>query len=258
VSSLVARAPLGAAKSLAARALCHPLVGTLVGRWYKDRIPDRRGCTIRTPPPVAPAVKAMLFWKMYESAEVRFVDRYLRADLDVLEVGASIGVVGSHIARRLGENHKLVCVEANPTLMAILEENVRSNAPRARLSFRNAAIAYAGTAEVELTFGETNLGGALGKKGDDRVRVKAATLSDVIHEEAIGDFCWVSDIEGAESGVILEDRSALERCKQIIIELHNTDVKGRRVTFGEMASWLVDKGFQTTARYGPIYVFDRA
>jgi FkbM family methyltransferase len=258
LSGLVSRAPLGAAKSLAARALCHPIVGTIVGRWYKDEIPDRRGCTIRTPPPVAPAVKAMLFWKMYESAELRFVEAHLRSDLDVLEVGASIGVVGAHIARRLGEKRKLVCVEANPSLMSILEENVRSNAPRATLSFKNAAISYSGAPDVELTLGKTNLGGAVGKDGDRRVKVKAMTVSEILREESLGDFCLVSDIEGAESGIIRQDREALERCKQIIIELHDTAVDGQRVTFSDLASWVVAAGFRTKAQYGPVYVFERA
>ena len=59
-------------KALAARVLCHPFVGTLLGQLYGNLIPSRglnrheRGNT--------PAIKAYLFWGLYESAEIRFVD----------------------------------------------------------------------------------------------------------------------------------------------------------------------------------------
>jgi FkbM family methyltransferase len=257
VSAVVPTARFAAAKSRLAKALCHPWVGAALGRWYHDEIPDRRGCTIRTPAPVAPYVKALLFWGLYESGEVRFVRQYLRRDLDVVELGASIGVVGSHVARGLEPGRRLICLEANPRLVPLLEKNVRLNAPGVALAVVNAAISYAGEPVVELTLGESNLAGAVGRQGTERVRVPATTLSSIVRDHQLREYCLVSDIEGAEGGLIRHDAAALEGCRQIIIELHEAQVDGRQLSPAELAAALVAIGYQARAQYGPVYVFER-
>jgi FkbM family methyltransferase len=256
--SFVTHARFARTKAAVARALIHPLVGAAVGRLYRDRIPDRHGCIIRTPAPVTAAVKALLFWGMYESAEVRFVRRYLRRDLDVVELGSSIGVVGSHVARSLSPGRKLVCVEANPHLLAVLEQNVRLNAPAAAVSIVNAAISYDGGAQVELTLAETNLASSVGGQGGERVAVPTTSLSRLLGEQGIGEFCLISDIEGAEGGLIENDAAGLSRCAQIIIELHDSHLGGKPVSPTELAGAIEARGYRRRAQYGPVHVFERA
>ena len=54
-----------------------------------EQIPDR-GSQIETPAGGDPRVNALLFWGMYESAEIRFVQRHIGSDLDVVELGSGL------------------------------------------------------------------------------------------------------------------------------------------------------------------------
>lgn len=71
-----------------------------------------------------PALVASIFWGLYESAEIRFVRRYLDPDLDCLELGSGIGLVSRVIAVSLRPGRRLVCVEPREDLLACARENV--------------------------------------------------------------------------------------------------------------------------------------
>jgi hypothetical protein len=70
--------------------LCHSSMGKLIGLIWNNRIPHR-GSRIEVPADGDPRVNAMLYWGIYESAEIRFVRRYLGNELDVIELGSSLG-----------------------------------------------------------------------------------------------------------------------------------------------------------------------
>src|ERR1700730_12780210 len=89
------RAPLFSVKRVIARIICHPLIGRIISLVFRDRIPSRGSLIHTKDKAVVPSVKAALFWGLYESAEVRFVKEFLRSDLDVIELGSSLGVVTS-------------------------------------------------------------------------------------------------------------------------------------------------------------------
>src|SRR2546423_14009346 len=100
-----------------ARALCHPIVGRVLGATLRNRIHAGGFGVDTSDPAIAPRVKASLFWGFYESAEIRFVRQYLRRDCDAVELGSSLGVVSCNVRRRLMPRRRLVCVEANPRLL---------------------------------------------------------------------------------------------------------------------------------------------
>jgi hypothetical protein len=109
------RVRLAGTKRTLARFLAGRLAGRVVGGLLPHRIPSR-GMRLFYPPWLLPQMKAMLFWGIYESAEIRFVQRYLRADFDAIELGSGIGCVSSAIGRKLAKGKKLVCVECDPKL----------------------------------------------------------------------------------------------------------------------------------------------
>lgn len=108
-------------KKQVARVLCSPAIGNLLSKFLSDETPSRGLRVMTAEPIVMPATKASLFWGLYESAEVRFVKEHLRPDLDVIEAGSSIGVVSSHVAKRLRPGRKLICVEADHRLLGTLK-----------------------------------------------------------------------------------------------------------------------------------------
>ncbi len=249
-----------ALKVRVAELLSRPAVGRVVGAVLRDRIPIR-GCVIDTRDGgIAPAVKAMLLFRLYESAEIRFVQRLLRTDLDVVELGGCLGVVSSQIARRLQRGRRLVTVEPNPRLGEVIRRNVLANAPDALLTVVSAAIDYSADGpQTTLALGEANIDSALATGAETRpsVRVPATTLGRVLADHGMDEFVLVSDIEGAEAGMLQRDGDSLAKCKQVLIELHPTTFEGRPVSVEDMLAGLRRLGFRQVESYGPVFAFRR-
>jgi FkbM family methyltransferase len=248
---------IGRLKVGIARTLCHPLLGQIIGRYFGRVVPNR-GCKIDTRhPSISPSIVASLFWGFYESAESRLVRSYLPLDLDVVELGASIGAVSAQIARRLGPGRRLISVEANPALLDLLATNVRRNAPQVRHEVVHAAISYFVGKTVALTLGKDTLGSALASTSHSRriVEVPSITFRRLLDSRDISDFALVSDIEGAEALVFSEDSAALERCRLMIIELHPTIVRGRPISVEDLRAQIQALGFSLLARRGPVCAF---
>jgi FkbM family methyltransferase len=262
VTKIQLRAPLFSTKRFIAGVLCHPYVGNVISLMFRDRIPSH-GFRIDTAHNVVePWVKASLFWGIYESAEVRFVKRHLRPDLDVVELGGSLGVITSQISLKLKPQRRIVCVEANPFLLNTLQKNIDRNCNGRNVTIVHGAIADNGTKceFINLAMGEDNTDSHITDYVlPNSVRVPALTLKTVLETQGIvQDFALVSDVEGAEANFIENDDGALRRCQQIIIELHETDWKGTLLTAEYLRSRLESlHGFQLVESYGPVCVFER-
>ena len=244
------------AKVRVARQLCRPLVGRLVGAATGERV-RCRGAVIDTASAlVLPEVKASLYWGLYESAEIRFVQRHLPSDLDVVELGASIGVVSAHVARRLDPGRRLVCVEPNPGLHGVIERNVALNAPAVALRVVHGAVAYGGPS-VRFAVAKRNIDSRIAGSGEG-VEVPAVRLGELLRREGLGDFALVSDIEGGEAALLAEDGAALARCRLVIAELHATEHRGRAVGVDDLVAALAGLGFTIVDRHGPVVVARRA
>jgi hypothetical protein len=157
-------------KGALGRMLCSAPVGRVVALLQGERTRSGECRILATSEVVSPSTRAALFFGLYERAELRFVRSWLRGDLDVVELGSSIGIVSAHLARKLERGQRLVCVEANGALLKLLAENVRTNAPAAELSIRHGAIAYEGPAggPVALAIAPTNVGSRLAPHGGEQ------------------------------------------------------------------------------------------
>jgi FkbM family methyltransferase len=258
------RRTLAGTKKRIAKSLCHPTIGLFLARAFRDRIPAA-GCVVATDSPiVTPEIKAQLFWRFYESAEIRFVDKHLRRDLDVIELGSSLGVVTCRIRKLIHSSCKLICVEASPELARLTHLNLVTNALEKNVVVVNRAVNYDSPAQKTVTFlsGGSTLEGTVIKDeiGEDGgLAVQVATLSQILSENGIGDYVLVSDIEGSEAGIALYDADALRKCKQIIIELHDTTVSGASMKIEPISEAFMDlHSFALRDRYGSVFVFDKA
>ncbi len=259
-----ARALMGQrAKAAVGAVLGSRAVGRVVGTLFHDRVPHG-GCIIDTSAPdVMPETKARIFTRLYENPELRCVERYLRRDLDVVELGSSLGVLSCHISRRLLPQVRLICIEAHPALGAVIDRNLRANTPDRDFRVLHRAIHYGGEPAVRLQFGDETMRGKIANKSApatvESSLVPASTLSEVLDEVGLHkDYALVADIEGAEVWIIVEDAPALQRCRQLVIELHKTEYKGRDYTIDDLAHELQERyGFRVRARDGDVWVFDR-
>jgi FkbM family methyltransferase len=250
-----------ALKSAAAAMLCHPLLGRLIGLAFAGRVPHR-GARIRVQPGGDPRMNAYLLWGMYESAEIRFVEQYIPRNLDVVELGASIGGVSSYLAQRLAPSTRLVCVEANPDIIPILEDNLARNAPGCDVRIFAGAISAGASKTVTFELGESTLSSRLGDGGaqaDRPVRtVPALTLGELLEREGLGDYALVCDIEGAEAELFSNESAAFARCRAIVIELHEIVMLGRNWTIDDLITLIeTAAGIPLTARYGEVCAFVR-
>ena len=176
-------------KRVIAGIICHPLVGRLLSATFRDQIPSR-GCVINTnSDAVVPSQKAALFWGIYESAEVRFVKEYLRGDLDVVELGSSLGVVSCQILRKLRPGSRLVCVEANPHLLGILRKNLERHSDGHNVTVIHGAVAKPsnGDSSVHLILGEDNTAShvAADSAAKETVVVPSLKLSEILRDNHI-------------------------------------------------------------------------
>lgn len=245
-------------KAAVARQLVRPVNGRLVARLFRDRIPCRGVRVDTSDPAVADAIKASIFFRIYESAEQRLVSRLLRADLDVVECGASLGVVSAQILRRLGPGKRLVAVEANPRLLPALRKNLDLAGGAGRAEAVHAAVHY-GAPEALLQFGAES---TMGRVGDgaagQSVRVPAATLGGLVRERGLGRYALVCDIEGAELSIALHDGEALRGCHQLVAELHACAEDGRAWAPDDLARLFEERhGLRLRARDGNVFAFER-
>ncbi|WP_066807266.1 FkbM family methyltransferase [Sphingomonas asaccharolytica] len=235
-------------------ALIRPAVGRFAATILGNRIPFR-GLTVDTSDPlVHDGVKAALLFGAYESAEYRFVHRYLLRDRDALELGGSIGVMTATIRGLLNPGRRHVVVEADPRLATILRRNLELNGRR-DVVVEEVAIAY-GTDSVRFAIGPTSLGGRIddSQRAGETIEVPAVTLAGLIEHHAFDDFCLVSDVEGVEWQILREDAAALTRARRIIIETHDRDGYGGYEAFLEELPRAIP--FRQIDRYGCVAVFD--
>lgn len=251
--------PWMAVKVAIAHWLCRPIVGRVLSHLLGEELRSH-GLFVTAPATlVDDETRASLFWGFYESAELRLVRRHLRVNTDVVELGSSLGVVSACIAQKLTAGRRLICVEANPALLPVLEANVRRNAPSAGVTVVHAAISYQVGPTVGLALGRRSLDSCVAseRRNGQVVRVPALTLAALLRQGQIRDYALVCDIEGAEAALFRFDRSALDDCHQIIVELHDTVLEGTPLPAADLRQQLQVQGFSLKDHSGAVCVFER-
>lgn len=248
-----------------AKLLCRPNFGTMVARTFSDRIPNGRVRILTSSPAVMPATKAALFWGLYERAEITLIRSGLRSDLDVVELGASIGVVAAHARRIVEPGRKYVAVEANPELI----DNLACNLARARATSNNVVVHAAINSwddeqtHLLLEMGEQTTGSKISTSSavatSNVVSVPATTLHTLINEHHLEKYVLICDIEGAELSLLMREAQALSKCEQMLIELHRSETpEGLPYSIDDMRNIIEQElGFRLTQRHGNVFLYAR-
>ena len=258
---------IGGLKVGVAQILCQPVIGNLIAASFHERIPSGGLRFDTSSPRIRNQEKAAIFWRLYEGAELRFVRTCLRTDVNVVELGCSIGVTSSNIRSRLGQDHRLLCVEADRTLLDVTLRNLELNGLIANVQAVHGAIDYDHESlEVPFSVAAVNFGGKVADRlaanessEDDAVElVPRFTLSDLLWQYNVKEYLLVADIEGSEAGILLADPDSLCACRQAIIELHDTQFRGRKIAWQELYKAFIDLGFVVRAQRGSVCCFERA
>lgn len=207
---------------------------------------------------VAPATRAALLFRTYESAEIRLVRSHLRDTDHLVDLGASLGVVSAAAARLLPDGATVTCVEANPRIAALTGVNVEYNAPQVQVRVVHGAIDYSRPAGEAVPFAAAaqHVASAIDTSGAEAgFTAPAVRLSDLVGPDET--FSLVMDIEGAEVGLLQAEAATLARCEQLVAELHATELDGRRWQVPEILASALSLGFEVEASYGNVFVLRR-
>ena len=192
----------------------------------------------------------------YERAEIDFVHRYLPANQQVVELGASIGGNSCQISRRLLPNVPMTCVEANPELIPVLADNLARNCPGRPFEVIHAMVGESdGVGRLRLDHSTLRSSGEVGSRS---VAVSAMTLSGIVGRLRPGPYSLVCDIEGAETAFLDNPDGVLDRCTCIVMEGHATTCRGRDVSLDEVLSMPLRGGqWRQVDRYGAVSAYLR-
>ena len=197
----------------------------------------------------------------YEAKEARFIQEYLPPGSEVLELGASLGIVSSIILGR--RPSRLVSYEAVPGLVDIARQMIAHNHPDAPWELVHCAIAAEGVTEVSFAWSpEYTQGGSVargpGAGEGATLLVPAASLAGVIERHGLPSSAWlVMDIEGMEWELARRQAAGLRHFAGIIVECHDITDGGRHVSHAQVLEEITRAGFDIVDRRGKVSVLMR-
>ncbi|MGB3592372.1 MAG: FkbM family methyltransferase [Nonlabens sp.] len=198
---------------------------------------------------ISPRTSAALFFKSYESAEVRFIKKYINGYKGtIIELGSSIGVV-ANILSTYNPQATICGFEADGNLCSVASENLALNGAS------NATIYHEVLKGEGYVFkpGKYSTDGKIVLSGSNST---SNLLVDLITRYQIDSpYTLVCDIEGAEY-FILNDMEQLNGCEMILIELHDIEVNGT-LHKAEDLMRLLSKSFELIERYGNVVVYGK-
>jgi FkbM family methyltransferase len=248
-------------KVFVARLMCNALTGSLISFFFRGRVPSE-GVRVRVPDTVGKNVSAKIFWGLYESAERSMVNKHLKPGLNVLELGSSLGVVSSRIAAKLRAGQTLVCVEGNHDLIESLQATLRAPSHACTVKVVNAIVGAGSMAGASFRRSKDHVSSKLVWSGtaDDSSSDRSVPVlgyGSLVQQLPSGPYALVCDIEGAEH-VFLSEPGSLADCRQLIIELHDTQVGGREVTVGDLVLLVEAQGMRLKVSRWPVFLFERS
>jgi len=198
--------------------------------------------------------RELLLSGSYEAPERRAARRYIRGDVPVVELGASLGVVSCTVNRRLADRTRHVAVEANPSVLPILKENRDRNG--CRFEIVHGAAGAAGET-VRFYIGSDALCSSALTASGECVEVPCISLQEILDPRGFERCALVSDIEGAEIALIRAEMPLLRaRAEMLIVEFHPAINGVDEVA--DVQRLLVENGFVLSWRQADVFVFENS
>lgn len=234
--------------------------GRFISFLFSNQIPTFRYGLMKfdcSDPYIDPSTKSAIFWGLYEGSEIRFVNKYITTDFDVVELGGSIGVVASYIGKKLAGKRRLFSVEAFPSFAKVIEKNLKVNHISKYKVIAKAIAATKGYVYFTNEGGLNLTGITSATPSNNTLKIESTSLSNILIENNIANYCLVIDIEGAEVELLLNDSKSLNTCNLLIIETHNTTYKDRKYTPSDITKLVLDAGFSLVDSDGKNFVFKK-
>jgi FkbM family methyltransferase len=176
------------------------------------------GCTFVIPRDVTNIrLRGSCFDNTYELPERSLVQRFIRPEDSVLELGACLGVVSCAANVQLRDRSRSLVVEANPRCIPVIEKNRELN----NCGFRIENCAVSNEKETTLFLSPAGvLSGTLKSASPFPVKIPGQTLAELFRRH--GPFSvLIMDIEGSELEVLESSAQLLASFRFIVVEFHS-------------------------------------
>lgn len=196
----------------------------------------------------------------YELAERILISKLVLPGMRVLELGASLGIISTFIARQIGDSGVLLSVEADKSLLPFWENNLQANGLNGRCA--NALVCPTWGGEVPDHLSSTQfqpcddkLSGRARTSVDGGVTVPWKTAGMLCEEHAFEPTALVVDIEGTESVWTEADPGFPDSVRLIIAEFH-PQYSGPELA-ARSAQAVIDQGFRLCGYQNHVLAFSR-
>ena len=164
--------------------------------------------------------KSILQTGLWEKETGDLISNYVNRGMNIIEVGCNQGFHSINIAKRIGEEGKLWCVDANPQMGAVLEKNLSLNGLTNTQYIHTGVSDQVGQSEFHIgkssNTGCSSFYNGLKYMDTDRtVLVNTTTLDALFHQETIHGIKM--DIELSELHALYGAENILSRNKPFLI-----------------------------------------
>jgi FkbM family methyltransferase len=152
----------------------------------------------------------------WDSNETRVLEKLVKKNFNIIEVGANFGVHTLRMAKMVGPQGKVYAFEANPAVSKYLKMSIGMNQLGSVISVYE-KVAGDIKGETYLTFGELNIGGGhlVSSPDSQSVKIQIVQLDDEIGRQKI-DLLKI-DAEGCEGKIIAGAKRLIEDNPDIIL-----------------------------------------
>lgn len=186
----------------------------------------------------------------YEPIETLLTERVLRPGMMFIDVGANWGYFSLLAARRVGDSGRVLSLEPDPRLFALLQSNIAASKFRNVLPLPLAAAASSGTvalAGFHEAAGNWGLSRLAVAAGDNTFSVETVSIDALVRERGVKDIDLVKmDVEGAEDLVLegMADGLTQHRYRRMLLELHPELLAERSRTVSQALHPLLDAHYR--------------
>ena len=194
-------------------------------------------------------IRKALFNGTYESQERYYVEKYLKKDSRVLEIGCGIGLV-SLVAHKICTDGLIKSYEANPHMEKVIKKNYALNGFVPNLEMK--AVSNDGK-DIEFHVDPEVISSSIyDRQRDFETLVIQSVALDTIIKNFSPDTI-IMDVEGAE--IELLEKSKLSGVTQMIVELHPHITGDKKICY--LNDRLEAIGFTISAQKGNVCVYRR-
>jgi len=191
----------------------------------------------------SPAFKNFLKDTPHEAGEVKFLESIAKEGMNVIDIGANIGITTMALAKKIGRRGKLYSFEPTPEYFNILKKNISSNGLENVKVYELAVTDQIGRVDF---YRKELSSGIVFEEGAEKFEVSTTTVDRFLSEEKIEKIDLINmDCEGSELLILKGAKETLRKNEvKIFCEIHHDFLKQLGQSVEDLVEYLQGLEFQ--------------